>query len=229
MENVLKLYFEKQYLEQQSINPASPGPVVTISREFGCPSKPIAQLLTDMLNKRIVKSSETKWKFINKEIVEEAARKLDIRTIEMNYLISSGEKGLFEDFLTSFSPVYASNIKIRKVLTDVIRTVAAQGKTIFVGRGSVAILRGRENTLHIRLNAPAEIRIEEVAKSRNLKTAEAEKLLKEMDKKRIELIELLLGSKFDPCIFDLGFNCHSFSKEEIAQSIIRIMETKKMI
>ena len=75
---------------------------------------------------------------VTKEIVEEAARKMDIKTVEMNYLLSSGEKGLFEDFLTSFSPVYASNLKIRKVLTDVIRTLALQGRMVFVGRGSVA-------------------------------------------------------------------------------------------
>jgi cytidylate kinase len=211
------------------MKPTASGPVVTISREYGCPSKLIAQLLTDSLNKRIAKPSEPRWRFINKEIVEEAARKLDIRTIEMNYLISSGEKGIFEDFLTSFSPGYASTLKIKKVLTDVIRTLAHQGRMVFVGRGSVAILRGRENTLHVRLNAPPAMRIEAVAKSRNLKTAEAAKLLKEMDKKRIELIELLLGSKFDPCIFDLAFNCHTFSKEEIAQSILRVMETRKMI
>ena len=229
MENILKLYFEKRYLEQESMKPAEPGPVVTISREYGCPSKPIAQMLTDSLNRRIQNPSESRWKFINKEIVEEAARKMDIKTVEMNYLLSSGEKGLFEDFLTSFSPVYASNIKIKKVLTDVIRHLALQGRMVFVGRGSVAILRHRENTLHIRLNAPAEVRIEAVAASRNLKTAEAARLLKEMDKKRIELIEFLLGGKFDPCIFDMAFNCHTFTKEEITQAILRIMEIRKMI
>jgi cytidylate kinase len=229
MENILKIYFEKQYLEQELPKPNAPGPVITISREFGCPSKAIAQMLTDALNKRLVKTSVPKWKFINKEVVEEAARKLDIKTVEMNYLISLGEKGIIEDLLTSFSPNYVSSRKIKKILTDVLNAIASQGQAIFVGRGSVAILQKRPNVLHIRLNAPQEVRIHSICNSRNLKAAEAVKLVDEMDKKRTRLIEFLLGHKFDPCIFDLTFNCHSFSKEDIVESIIKIMEIRKMI
>jgi cytidylate kinase len=229
MDNILKIYFEKQYLDQESLKPTGPGPIVTISREFGCPSKAIAEMLTDALNKRVVKTSVSKWKFINKEVVEEAARKLDIKTVEMNYLISMGEKGIIEDLLTSFSPNYVSSRKIKNILTDVLNAIALQGHAVFVGRGSVAILRKRPNVLHIRLNAPQEVRIQSICNSMNLKAAEAVKLIDEMDKKRIRLIEFLLGYKFDTCIFDLTFNCYSFSKEDIVQSIIQIMEVRKMI
>jgi cytidylate kinase len=229
MENILKIYFEKQYLEQESLKPTGPVPVVTISREFGCPSKPIGQMLTDALNKRMTKSSAPRWRFISKEVVEESARKLDITSVEMNYLISSGEKGLVEDLLTSFSPLYASNRKIRKILNDVIRTLASQGNMVFVGRGSVAILQGCPNTLHIRLQAPLEWRLKGICESRGLTNAEALKLITETDKKRTALLELLLGRKFDQNLFDIVFNCHSFSKEDIVQSIIKIMEIRKMI
>jgi cytidylate kinase len=229
MENILKIYFEKQYLEQESLKPCGPAPVVTISREFGCPSKPIGQMLTDALNKRMIKSSAPRWRFISKEVVEESARKLDITSVEMNYLISSGEKGLVEDLLTSFSPLYASNRKIRKILNDVIRTLASQGNMVFVGRGSVAILQGCPNALHIRLQAPLEWRLKGISESRGLTNAEALKLITETDKKRTALLELLLGRKFDQNLFDIVFNCNSFSKEDIVQSIIKIMEIRKMI
>ena len=229
MENILKIYFEKQYLEKESAKPPIHSPVVTISREFGCPSKLIAQMLTGTLNKRMTKTSVPKWKFVSKEIVEEAARKLDIKTVEMNYLISLGEKGIIEDLLASFSPNYVSSRKIKKILTDVLNAIASQGHTIFVGRGSVAILHGRPGTLHIRLNAPRKVRLKHICDSRNLSLQDAGKLINEMDKKRLELIELLLGRKFDPCIFDMAFNCSTFSKEEIVQSIIKVMEVRKMI
>ena len=229
MENILKIYFEKQYLEQESTKPYGPAPIVTISREFGCPSKSIAQMLTDALNKRIIKPADPRGRYISKEVVEEAARKLDIKTIEMNYLISSGEKGLVEDLLTSFSPLYVSSRKIKKILNDVIRTLAIQGHLVFVGRGSVAILQGCPNVLHIRLQAPLEWRVREIAASRGINEAEAFKLTNETDSKRTALIELLLGRKFDHSLFDLAFNCYSFSREDIVQSILRIMEVRKMI
>jgi cytidylate kinase len=229
MENIMKIYLEKRYLEQESMKPCGPGPIITISREFGCPSKPIAQMLTDALNKRIIKPATPKWKYISKEVVEEAARKLDIKTVEMNYLISSGEKGLVEDLLTSFSPLYVSSRKIKKILNDVIRTLALQGHLVFVGRGSVAILQGCPHALHVRLQAPLEWRVQGISASRGIKEPEALRLASETDKKRTALIELLLGRKVDQYLFDIVFNCSTFSKEDIVHSIVRIMEVKKMI
>jgi cytidylate kinase len=229
MENIMKLYLEKRYLEQESLKPCGPGPVVTISREFGCPSKAIAQMLTEALNKRSIKPAVPKWKYISKEVVEEAARKLDIKTIEMNYLISSGEKGLVEDLLTSFSPNYVSSRKIKKILNDVIRTLAMQGHLVIVGRGSVAILQGCPHVLHIQLQAPLEWRVREISKSKGLKETEAIKTANETDQKRTALIELLLGRKFEQNLFDVVFSCSTFSKEEIVESILRIMEVRKMI
>jgi cytidylate kinase len=229
MENILKLYFEKRYLEQESMKPCGPGPIVTISREFGCPSKATAQMLTEALNKRSIKPAAPAWKYISKEVVEEAARKLDIKTIEMNYLISSGEKGLVEDLLTSFSPNYVSSRKIKKILNDVIRSIALQGHQVIVGRGSVAILQGCPHVLHIRLQAPLEWRVKGISISRGLKEAEALRLTNETDQKRMALIELLHGRKFDQNLFDIVFNCTTFSKEEIVQSILKIMEVRKLI
>jgi cytidylate kinase len=229
MENILKLYFEKKHLDQQSVKSPGPGPIITFSREYGCPSKPIAQLLTDTLNKRNVKTSSPKWKFISKEVVEEAARKLDIKTVEMNYLISSGEKGFVEDLLTSFSPHYVSSRKIKNILNDVIRTISLQGHLVIVGRGSVAILQGHPKVLHVRLQAPLDWRVKEICAARGITETEALRLTNETDKKRNALIELFLGSKFDQNIFDVVFNCKTFSKEEIVQSTLGIMETKKMI
>jgi hypothetical protein len=229
MENILKIYFEKQYLDQESLKPSGPGPIVTISREFGCPSKSIAQMLKDALNKKMIRPASPTWKFISKEVIEESARKLDINSVEMNYLISAGEKGLVEDLLTSFSPLYVSSRKIKKILYDVIKTIALQGYMIFVGRGSVAILQGYPNTLHVRLQAPLDWRVKEICASRGLIEAEGQKLIKETDKKRTALMELLLGRKFDPTLFDIIFNCKTFSREDIVQSIIRIMEVRKLI
>ena len=229
MENIMKLYLEKRYLEQESLKPCGPGPIITISRESGCPSKLIAQMLTDALNKISIKTAPPKWKYISKEVVEEAAGKLDIKTVEMNYLISSGEKGLVEDLLTSFSPNYVSSRKIKKILNDVIRTLAMQGHLVIVGRGSVAILQGCPHVLHIRLQAPLEWRVQEMCASRGLKETEALKMTNETDKKRTALIELLLGRKFEQNLFDVVFNCNTFSKEDIVQSILRIMQVRKMI
>jgi len=46
------------------------GPVITISREYGCPSKIISSRLSDELTKKLfVKGKDIKWKYVTKEIM----------------------------------------------------------------------------------------------------------------------------------------------------------------
>ena len=51
----------------------------------------------------------------------------------------------------------------------------------------------------------------------------------DIDAKRTQLIENLLGRKPDPYLFDVSFNCMYLSREEIVQAALRLMEMKKMI
>ncbi len=69
MENLLREYMDRAFAGRGATTPSGPGPVVTISREFGCPSKLIAQQLTGKLNRRTVNGEPGIWRFINKEVV----------------------------------------------------------------------------------------------------------------------------------------------------------------
>jgi hypothetical protein len=55
------------------------------------------------------------------------------------------------------------------------------------------------------------------------------KTANETDAKRTRLIENLLGRKADPYLFDVSYNCMLLNKEEIVQSVLRLMEMKKMV
>ena len=229
MENLLREYMERAFSERGIESQSGPGPVVTISREFGCPSKLIAHQLTDELNHLRNIEKLRKWRFINKEVVEATARHLELNSNEVNYLLSSGGKGLVEDVLASFSQSYVSSHRMRKTITSVVRSFAEQGFVVIVGRGGVGILQNAPRTIHIRLQAPREWRIMEICKSQNLSKPESSKLVDDMDKKRIALIEMMTGGKFHPYLFDLSFNCQTIDKEEIVHTILGLMETKKMI
>jgi hypothetical protein len=229
MENLLREYMDRAFSERGMEKPSGPGPVVTISREYGCPSKLIAQLLTHQLNRHAGSSKPGKWRFINKEVVEATARRLEMNPTEVNYLLSSGGKGLVKDVLASFSPTYVSSHRMRKTLTSVVRSIAEQGYVVIVGRGGVGILQNAPRTIHIRLQAPREWRIGEISKSQNLSKPELSRMVDDMDQKRKALIEMMTGGKFHPCLFDLSFNCQCLTKEEIVHTILGLMEFKKMI
>jgi cytidylate kinase len=229
MESIFKTYLEQRARDQESGQPIGLGPVITISREFGCPSKLIAMMLTEALNKKRHSTKTSSWTFINKEVVEEAARKLEINPVAMKSALNSPEIGLMKDILKSFTPPYINSFKIKKILHDVINTYAQQGNRIIVGRGSVAILRNRPQTLHVRLQAPVEWRVKEIASSKGMNEQEVLKLVTETDKNRVALIELLLGRKFELNLFDVVFNCSTFPKEEIVRSLFSIMEIRGMV
>jgi hypothetical protein len=229
MENLLREYMDRAFAERGIDRQSGPGPVVTISREFGCPSKLIAHLLVHKLNNRNDDGKPKKWRYVNKEVVEAAAKHLELNSTEINYLISSGGKGLVEDVLASFSPTYVSNLRMRKTIISVVKSIAEQGYVVVVGRGGAAILHDYPNTLHIRLMAPLNWRIKAVCQSGNLDIRDASRLVDEMDKKRTAFIELIAGSKFDPYIFHAAFNCGLLSREETVDGILALMESKKMI
>lgn len=229
MENLLREYLERKFPEPDREGVFQNGPVVTVSREFGCPSKMIAQMLTDALNKRPGIVSRNHWRFINKEIVEQAARELNVKPTDMNFLLSSPDKGLIQDLMTSFSQTYVSNARIRKTITNAIRSAARQGQVVLVGRGGVGILRNCPNTLHIRLSAPLEWRIPEICKLRGINAVEARKLALETDKKRSALIEMFSGIKFHPYLFDITYNCSTMTREEIVSTTISLMAARRLI
>jgi len=229
MENLLRDYMERAFAERGIEKQHSPGPVITISREYGCPAKLIAQQLTHALNKPDVTGNTKKWRFISKEVVEATARRLELNPNDVNYLLSTGGKGLIEDVMASFSNSYVSNHRMRKTVSMVVRSIAEQGWVVIVGRGGVGILQKHPNTFHIRLQAPREWRIDAICKTQHLSQQESGRMVDEMDKKRIGFIETMTGTKFDPCLFDITFNCSTMSNEEIIGILIGLLEQKNLI
>ncbi|MCX6277529.1 MAG: cytidylate kinase-like family protein [Bacteroidetes bacterium] len=229
MENMLREYLERSFSEVEPVKPCGTGPVVTISREFGCPSKPIAQALTETINRLTTAPNQKCWRFINKEIVESAAKELELNPTEINYMISAGAKGILADVLASFTTSYVSNHRMKKTIRKVIGELAQKGRMIIVGRGGVGVLQGCPNAIHVRLQAPLEWRIPEICQLRGINREAAIKLAEDTDQKRKSLIELVYGDKFNPYLFDLSFNCQTLSMKEIVDTIIGLMVTKKML
>ena len=229
MENLLLKYMEKGFLERELLSEQAVRPFITLSREFGCPSKLIAQQLADALNHRPRHKNTPLWRFVNKEVVIEAARELELEPDKIKYLFDAEIRGTLDDILASFSSNYRSSTRVRRITREVIGSIARKGHVILVGRGGVAITQGYPSSLHVRLQAPLDWRIREVSRRRGISEAEALHLAVETDRKRKELIEIFQGKKFENTLFDLIFNCKSLSTQEIIEGIIHMMEKKKMI
>jgi cytidylate kinase len=207
------------------------GPVITISREYGCPAKIIAGRLAEELSRKLfVKGKDAKWKFVTKEIMAESAKALEIEPEKIKYVFDYQQKGLVDDIISaSFSKYYKSEKKILNTVAKVIRNMAADGNVIIVGRGGVAITHDIARSLHIMLEAPLEWRTVRIAENFKISEEEARKAAIDVDKKRKEFREYFQGKESDYTRFDLTINCMSFSIEEIVHIILKVAEIRKFV
>jgi cytidylate kinase len=229
MDNLLLKYMEYRFQEPMKTGGEKQYPFITISREFGCPSKLIAKLLTDELNCRPGKKEGPKWEYINKEVLAESAKELGLDPKKIQHLFRADQLGIMDDILASFSQNYKSTHQIRKTIHDVIKAFSERGNIILVGRGSVAITLGKPNSLHVRFQAPFDWRIDRICEFEGVSKSQAISTALDIDKKRAALIELFLGRKPEPTLYDVIFNCKTLPKEEIVHAIIKLMEFRKMI
>jgi len=222
-------YMSDRY-NQSKKDDFDPGPVITISREFGCPGKKIAACLTQALSdKMVVIGKKTEWKWVSKEILYESAKELDLDPSNIQYVFNYEQKSLIDDILAAHSSkYYKSDRKIRNTIAKVIRSIANEGHSIIVGRGGVAITRDIAKSLHINLEAPIDWRVIRESEKRGISLEEAKNLTFETDKKRRQFREYFEGKNTDYTRFDITFNCMTLSIDEIINTIIRVMELRDL-
>jgi len=207
------------------------GPVVTISRDYGCPAKRLAETLSSFLNQiELQNYSKYRWQWISKEILDNSAKELNLKPNMVREVANKDEDGLVEDIVKSLSHKgYPGDIKIKKTIGQVIRSFAEQGHVIIVGRGGVSITRHIKNSLHIRIQAPLEWRINDVSKKQMISLSEARKKIQHIDAQRTLIREYFEGTKVDNNSFDIIFNYMTLDEEDIIAGIIRLMESKDLI
>lgn len=226
MKEDLLNYMSKR-TESKRVEVKTGGPVVTISREKGCPSNSIAEKLAKQL---IKKTGDKSWQRVTKEIIETSAKELHVNPSKINSAIYSEDKGFFRDLMLSFGEkYYQSDAAIKRTLAGLIRQFATKGKVIIVGIGGVAITKEIAKSLHIKLHAPYKWRLKEVMRMEGMNSEEARDYMDETDINRKMLIDYYNGLKAGSDLFHAHFNCSILSEDEIVKGIIALMEIKKLV
>lgn len=226
----LSKYLADWYKEEPAKN-IYPGPVVTISRETGCPAKKIAACLTERLNTlKKDKSKDHPWRWISKEILQESARELKVDSSQIQHVFDYKSRGVLEDLLLAQSKdYYKSDLKIRTTIAKVIRKFANEGNAVIVGRGGVAITRDIPKSLHLFFEAPLEWRAIRVAEKQNFTIEQARSYAQSIDKKRSHFRDYFQGKGTDYTRFDIKLNCMTLEIDEIVDIIVGALKTRAML
>lgn len=228
--NIFEKYFS-DVLHHKKPKIVDSGPFVSISRDFGCRANVIARRLSSELTQINKEKGDTlKWNWLNKVILQESAKALDLSPAKIKYVFHSEKKTMMDEIVSAMSTrYYKSDRKIRNTIIEVIKSIAKAGNVIIVGRGGVAFAKENPKSLHIKLCAPIEWRVDQISKNYELDKSSALKYILEIDEERRFLINSFMGYETDNSIFDIVLNRKSLNEDEMISIILQLMRTRKLI
>lgn len=195
-------------------------PFITISRETGCHSMSIAQLLKQKLNSQ----ARTKWQIVTKEILAEASRTMHLNPAQVKGILAGEKRSHLSEILHSIeNHAYLSDSQVRKKLAEFIESAALRGHVIIVGRAGAIITKRIPKGLHIRLVAPMDWRIQSIMSQQNISRKEAQQWIEETDQRRQRLFEEFSGRSINDLMFDMVINNAMLDDEEIADLIANLI------
>ncbi len=229
MENVFLKYMS-QRLENEQGQTGEPGPVITISREYGCYASRIGKLITEKINNHIKNDRKSRpWQIISKEVLEDAARKLDIDPKKIAHIFGAAEKRFMHDLVDSFSAKkYASDANIKRMIKLVVTSYAEMGNVVIIGRAGCIFARHIERSAHFKLAAPYEWRVQRIMERFSIEPPKARKNVDENDERRKNFMAFFKGNKPDCELFDMVFNRSTMTEEEIVETIFLIGQHRKL-
>lgn len=206
-------------------------PVITISREFGCPGESIAKRLTNILTKKNeINGGHDHWKWISKEIIEESAKKLKLTPTLIDELSGKKGRGFFENLALFFSDkFYPSDGKVQNTIAGFIHDSAVQGHVVILGRASEIITHNFSNSLHIRLFAPLDFRSETISIENGISISTAKKMCVENDLRRESFRKFFRGDKEEMGFYDIIINTKEVTEDEIVEMILIIAEARGFV
>jgi len=225
MANILLDYMSKRS-EKNKTETKDAGPVITISRDYGCFATQIAKEITIALNE----SNKAKWKFISKEILEESAKELNVNKQEIAHLFGANDKSFLGDLIVSFSKrKYASDSNIKEAISTIVKDYAERGNCIIVGRAGCVLANHIDKALHIKITAPFQYRVNYIMNKYNLTINEAEQKVEDTDLKRKRFMSFFNGNIPDNELFHLTLNKDKLSEFEIVNTIINLAKYRGLI
>ena len=200
------------------------GPFVTVSRQYGCYGFSLGLLLREVLNEHAPPTHG--WQVYNKEILNRLATETHLAA-ELLEAERKSKPRLVVDFFRAFAPErIPSGVEIRKKVTTIVRGLAMRGHAIIIGQGSAGATADLANGLSVRLEAPEDWRVSQIALRERVSLDEARQLIAQREQEREYLREIYEQIFPRKPAFNLVYDCSAFTLAQIAQHVVCAMRLK---
>ncbi|NLE17350.1 MAG: MFS transporter [Propioniciclava sp.] len=200
--------------------PAPAGPVVTLFEQYGAGADAIGRKVAERLGVPYVGQRLSSTDI---EAVEPAG--LELESGWDRFVRSLANRGVSDADLNLGSDQAADRHLAAQNTVEVLDAVASGG--VILGRNATVILGQHPGALHVRLNAPAYVRVGRAAELDGITAEVAEERREQEDLIRAELSQRLYGwNPNDDEHYDVVVNTGRYSLDEAADMIIRAYETR---
>jgi cytidylate kinase len=116
--------------------------------------------------------------------------------------------------------------KYMRTLTAIMKDIAERDNAVIVGRGGQAILRGRQNTTHVSITCPFDIRVDRIVQLDAMKLEDAMRRVQESDRGRAAFHKRFFGVDLnDPYLYHVTLNSARMSYEAAAEIVCSLVQT----
>lgn len=208
--------------------------IITVSRQQGSGGLDVALRVSELLgyrcfDKRLMAEVMTHEGFTDQTIVdyhedEYRLRGFVDRVLGYRRPETIADVGFWDDNPDAMKATSVAVLDEHQAVWLVRRAVEVayqQGDAVIVGRGGQAILRDKPDVLHVRLEAPLDLRIQRIAERNQLNAKDTRQYVLGRDKASAEYLERFYGVRWaDPLLYHLVINTGKWSPEAAAQCIV---------
>ncbi len=159
------------------------------------------------------------WVVYDREVLDQVARELHLQREIVEFMDETRRGEMAELFDAILNHKVEETLLFRK-LAEVVRSLAAHGHSVIVGRGGYLITHDMAAGVHVRLVAPLEWRVHKLATARNLTIREAGKIVAEGERRRNHFLRtFFLQDPMRPFHYDLIIDNSRSDLAQVSETI----------
>lgn len=204
--------------------------VITISRQYGSGGDEIASRVCELLgyryfDKRMMAQVASEMGLTSKEVIDSQEDRHEILSFfDRLFGHKVMEAWVSTDEASGARIVELGELDSKRYVTmvrDLIQTAAEQGDVVIMGRGGQAILKDQPGVLHVRLEAPFDLRVRRVSEQQKFANpAAARDFVAGRDRAGADYIRTYYGADWDDsALYHLTLNTGLWDTESAAQII----------
>jgi len=218
----------KKYLrERLKLNPDQTGfPFVTISRESGAGGHTLAREIIRQVELSTKDEWGHGWEVFDYRLclllAQDSELNVPLETLLREEYQSSYSQALF-DILTGQSEQH----KIQKRIFEVLRILAMIGRVVIVGRASNLVTRDLRSGVHLRLMAPAALRVKQMMELMDADESSAQSEMEKQDRERAQMVHDYFNRDIaNPLDYDCTWNMGDVTTTFVAATTVRMIAEK---